>query len=48
MIICPKCKIDFEIGNENVEAIKKDGQSVGWQHRICPKETKKLKENTHE
>ena len=45
MIICPKCKDILDLNDKNSEAIIKDGQTIGWQHRICPKIEKNLKEN---
>ena len=43
MIVCPKCKDTFHINDENAISIKKDGQTIGWQHRICPKIKEKYK-----
>jgi len=38
LIICPKCKEDFDISNENVEAVTSKGETIGWQHKKCEDE----------
>ncbi len=43
MIVCLKCKDTFDINDENILPIIKDGQTIGWQHRICPKIEEKSK-----
>lgn len=45
MIVCPKCKDTFDLNDENSIPVTKDGQTIGWQHRICPKIKENIKEN---